>query len=114
MPSENYAFTPWDSEDDIAKFIPALLAGAKAIGGRMIAAGAKKLGKEGLKGAAKKVAVGQAKGAAMNSVSQLTGGGATNTPALPSAGSTGGSTDPAAEARTRFYRTSSPRRKPGG
>jgi len=106
MPSENYDFTPWDSEDDIAKFLPALLAGARMLGGKAIAAGAKKIGvgalKGGLKGAAKKVVKDKAKGVAVNAatsgVSQLTGGGANNTPALPSAGSTGGSTNAASEA----------------
>jgi len=31
MPSENYDFVPWDSPDDIEKFVPALLAGARAL-----------------------------------------------------------------------------------
>lgn len=44
MPSENYDFVPWDSPDDIEKYIPALLTGARAFGGRALAAG-----KEGLK-----------------------------------------------------------------
>ena len=49
MPSENYDFTPWDSEDDIHKFIPALLLGARAMGGKLLG----KIGLGGAKGAAK-------------------------------------------------------------
>ena len=39
MASDNYDFTPWDSSDDIEKFIPAIVAGAKALGGAAMAAG---------------------------------------------------------------------------
>lgn len=41
MPSENYDFVPWDSPDDIEKFIPALLTGARALGSKALSAGAK-------------------------------------------------------------------------
>ena len=37
-----YDFVPVYSDDDIEKFIPALLAGAKALGGKMLASGAGK------------------------------------------------------------------------
>ena len=41
MPSENYDFVPWDSPDDIEKFLGAALQGARALGGKVLGAGAK-------------------------------------------------------------------------
>ncbi len=41
MPSENYDFVPWDSPDDIEKFLGAVLQGAKALGSKALSTGAK-------------------------------------------------------------------------
>tara|TARA_R100000406_G_scaffold16888_3_gene10596 strand:- start:33461 stop:35029 length:1569 start_codon:yes stop_codon:yes gene_type:complete len=41
MPSENYDFVPWDSPDDIEKFLGVALQGARALGGKVLSAGAK-------------------------------------------------------------------------
>ena len=43
MPSENYDFVPWDSPDDIEKFLGlgAALQGARALGGKVLSAGTK-------------------------------------------------------------------------
>ena len=41
MPSENYDFVPWDSPDDIEKFLGPLLAGAKKFGGKLLTTGKK-------------------------------------------------------------------------
>ena len=56
MPSENYDFVPWDSPDDIEKFLGAVLQGARALGGKVLSAGAKgiKAGARGLKNQAVK------------------------------------------------------------
>ncbi len=58
MPSENYDFVPWDSPDDIEKFLglSAALQGARALGGKALRAGAKgiKAGAKGLKNQAVK------------------------------------------------------------
>jgi len=88
MASDNYDFTPWDSSDDIEKFIPAILAGAKALGGaamaagRAVGAGAKAIGagaKTGLSAAGKglnqgRIAVRNAAGKAVTGKGTATAG----------------------------------------
>jgi len=88
MPSDNYDFTPWDSPDDIEKFIPAIVAGAKALGGAAITAGkaigtgAKAVGaaaKPALSAAGKGLQQGRlaVRGAIKDKVTEKLGGGAT-------------------------------------
>ena len=79
MSGENYDFTPWDSEDDIEKFLPLLAGRALLSGGsRMLSAGAKKLGLGGAKvgvkgaGAAAETATGAAKTAATSASEAVT------------------------------------------
>ena len=83
MPSDNYDFTPWDSSDDIEKFIPQILAGAKALGGAAMTAG-KTIGaaaKPALSAAGKGLQQGRlaVRGAIKDKVSEKLGGGATDT-----------------------------------
>ena len=92
MSGENYAFTPWDSEDDIAKFFPddieklafaPLIAGALGRFGAKTAAktvltqGVKGAAKTGMKKLGKKFIKDKATSVGVNAASQLTGGGAT-------------------------------------
>ena len=91
MSGENYDFTPWDSEDDIAKFfnddiekmpfLPALMGAGRAVlgaGKNLVSAGAKKLGLGGAKvgvkgaGAAAETATGAAKTAATSASEAVT------------------------------------------
>ena len=93
MSGENYAFTPWDSEDDIAKFFPddieklafaPLIAGALGRFGAKTAAktvltqGVKGAAKTGMKKLGKKFIKDKATSVGVNAASQLTGGGATS------------------------------------